>query len=91
MSDDTPNDQVHKLLSDAMAEAAQDLICDAVEEALDTAYKAHRNDFREALGLPERVADAADFREWLEPVRVQAAADLKLSPTVAAFIARYLA
>lgn len=70
------NDQVHKVLSEAMAQAAQDLICEAVEQALDLAWKAH--------------APGDDFREWFEPVRAEAAKDLKLNPTVALFLARYL-
>lgn len=107
MSDETPNvrirergslteqvghDQVQKALSGAMAEAARSLIRDAVEEVLDLAYKAHRpevldEDRREIFG----VDDSEAFREWLKPVREQAAMDVNLSPTVAAYIARYLA
>lgn len=71
------NDQVHKVLSEAMAQAAQNLIEEAVEQALDLAWKAH--------------APGDAFREWFEPVRAEAAKDLKLNPTVALFLARYLA
>lgn len=70
------NDQVHKVLSEATAQAVQNLIEDAVEQALDLSWKAH--------------APGDDFREWFEPVRAEAAKDLKLNPTVALFIAKYL-
>ncbi|WP_329332567.1 hypothetical protein OG866_07010 [Streptomyces sp. NBC_00663] len=84
-------DAIASGINAAISESVQNHICDAVEQALDLAWKAHRNDFREALGMPEQVRDADDFREWFEPVRAEAAKDLKLNPTVAAFLARYLA
>ncbi|MES5821914.1 hypothetical protein [Streptomyces sp. RG80] len=73
------NDQVHKVLSEATAQAVQDLICEAVEVGLDLAHKAHSGD--------------QDIREWLEPIRALAAEDRSpsMTPTIRDFIARYLA
>ncbi|MFH9575709.1 hypothetical protein ACH4MG_34905 [Streptomyces sp. NPDC017454] len=71
----TAHDRVQKVLSEATAEAVQDLICDAVEQALDLAHKAHPG--------------GQDIRAWLEPVRALAAEEDPFS-TVNQFIGRYL-
>ncbi|MFE2293693.1 hypothetical protein [Streptomyces sp. NPDC059452] len=71
----TANDQVHKVLAEATAQAVQSLICDAVEQALDLSWKAHGGE--------------TPFREWFEPVR-ERAADGDPFSTVNLFIAQYL-
>lgn len=114
----TANDQVHKVLSEALAQTAQNLIEEAVEQALDLAFKAHGStpatqadmdharawmmdhgvvdpgqtepSLSDVAELAQVSANERNFREWLKPVREEAAKELDLSPTVRLFIAKYL-